>query len=162
MATSSGGPSAPANNTELPPPPYDEAVVPSSSAIQPAPPPNRLIYDGYVLDSTSPPFNPNVLPMATQPSSTSDYELYQDQPADAPLLSAAESRTQEYEDFAGRPSPPGYSVHRAKYKTVKEGVISRDKHINQDGEALLQFLYQQNTRPRMKIHFYGNNEGTIN
>lgn len=138
------------------PPPYDEAIIPSSAATEPSPPPNRPSYDGYVLDSSSPPFNPGLPPQ----NSTGDYGPYVDNPTDgqanAPLLGNIQSRSEEYEDFAGRPAPPNYSLYRAKYKTVKDGVISRDKHINQDPEALVQFLYQHNTRPRMTIHFYGN------
>ncbi|KAI8969068.1 hypothetical protein BDF20DRAFT_805028, partial [Mycotypha africana] len=64
--------------------------------------------------------------------------------------------------FAGRPAPPQYSLYRATYETVKDGIISRDKHINQDGEALLQFLYQHNNKPpRMIMHFYGYHEETV-
>lgn len=140
---------------ESAPPPYDEAVVPSSASTEPSPPPNRLSYDGYILDSSSPPFNPNLPPQG----STADYGPYVDNPtdgiADAPLLGNIQSRSQEYMEFAGRPAPPNYSLYRAKFKTVKEGVISRDKHINKDPEALVQFLYQHNNRPRMTIHFYG-------
>jgi hypothetical protein len=61
----------------------------------------------------------------------------------------------EDDAFRGRPSPPGYSLYRAKYEVVRDGIISRDPHINQDGEALLQFLYQHNKPPQMAIHFYG-------
>lgn len=165
MASSSGAPSAPPNNDELAPPSYDEAAV-LSSATKPSPPPNKLNYDGYVLDSANLPLNSNALPIpmpnalsmpmpTPQESTISDYEPYLEQSADAPLLGDTESRIQEYENFVGRPAPPGYSLYRAKFKTVKEGIISRDRHINQDGEALVQFLHQHNSRPRMLIHFYG-------
>lgn len=173
-------PSAPPNSTEIEPPPYDDATTfpsSSSSTSTPVPPPNKSNLEGYVLDSSSPPFNPNVLPMPepitmpvppqqqqeAQPRNTSDYgtpiTIVRDD--EAPLLGGESGEYDEYEHFssidnyAGRPAPPGYSVYRAKYKTVKEGVISRDKHLNEDGEALLQFLYQHNKKPGMIIHFYG-------
>ncbi|CAO3621947.1 unnamed protein product [Cunninghamella blakesleeana] len=57
--------------------------------------------------------------------------------------------------YRGRPPPPNYSVYRAKYETQKSGILSRDHHINHDGEALVQFLQQQNTPPRMKVKFRG-------
>lgn len=57
--------------------------------------------------------------------------------------------------YLGRPPPPNYSIYRAKYETKKTGILSRDHHINHDGEALVQFLQQQNTPPRMKIKFRG-------
>ncbi|KAI9499655.1 hypothetical protein BDB00DRAFT_735220, partial [Zychaea mexicana] len=63
--------------------------------------------------------------------------------------------------FRGRPAPPGYSVYRAPYETLKDGTIqSRDTHLNHDGEALLQFLKQRNTAPLMAVRFYGYHEET--
>ncbi|CAO3628725.1 unnamed protein product [Mucor hiemalis] len=104
---------------------------------------------------------PEPTPMPTpQEHNTSDYGPYVDHPVESPLLGEIEARREEYQDFAGRPAPPGYSLYRAKYKTTKEGIISRDHHINNDGEALLQFLYQHNKAPRMKINFYGYHEET--
>lgn len=168
-------PSAPPTTSDsfLPPPPsYDDALVPSTTSVfQPAPPPNKPNYDGYVLDASSPPFNPNVMPLMSMPTpdnntdiphNTSDYGLhdqddYSNRP-NAPLLSDTEANHNNTGDddlFRGRPAPPGYSLYRAKYEIVRDGIISRDKHINQDGEALLQFLCQHNKPPRMKIHFYG-------
>lgn len=166
-------PSAPPSTSDsfLPPPPsYDDALIPSNTTVfQPAPPPNKPNYDGYVLDASSPPFNPNVMPLMSMPTpdnnnnipqNTGDYGLldqddYSNRP-NAPLLSDTEANYNNDDDpFRGRPAPPGYSLYRAKYETVRDGIISRDKHINQDGEALLQFLCQHNKPPRMKIHFYG-------
>ncbi|KAF1806998.1 hypothetical protein V8B55DRAFT_1461420 [Mucor lusitanicus] len=174
-------PSAPPTTSDsfLPPPPsYDDALVPSTTSVfQPAPPPNKPNYDGYVLDASSPPFNPNVMPLMSMPTpdnntdiphNTSDYGLhdqddYSNRP-NAPLLSDTEANHNNTGDddlFRGRPAPPGYSLYRAKYEIVRDGIISRDKHINQDGEALLQFLCQHNKPPRMKIHFYGYHEETV-
>jgi hypothetical protein len=178
-SNSNASPSAPSTNDDLEPPSYDDAtLIPSSSTIGASvPPPNKSNFEGYVLDSSSPPFNPNVMPMpepVTMPvpppqetrNTTSDYGAPADiiTGDDEPLLGDTEARYDEYDqfssidNFAGRPTPPRYSVYRAKYKTVKEGVISRDKHLNEDGEALLQFLYQHNKKPRMIVHFYGKNK----
>lgn len=157
-------------DTLLPPPPsYDDALVPiNTSVFQPAPPPNKPNFDGYVLDATSPPFNPNVVPLVSMPTSnnnipynTGDYgQLDQNDNSNrpnAPLLLNTEANYNDNDDdqFRGRPAPPGYSLYRARYEIVNDGIISRDKHINQDGEALLQFLCQHNKPPRMAIHFYG-------
>ncbi|KAI7861666.1 hypothetical protein BDF14DRAFT_1866113 [Spinellus fusiger] len=57
-------------------------------------------------------------------------------------------------------SPPGYSVYQATFRSSEDGVLSRDDHLNRDGEALLQFLHQHNTPPGMYIQFYGYHEET--
>lgn len=159
----------PTTDTFLPPPSYDDALVPiNTSVFQPAPPPNKPNFDGYVLDATSPPFNPNVILSTSMPTpdnnipyNTSDYgQLDQNDNSirpNVPLLSNGEANYNDNDDdqFRGRPAPPGYSLYRARYEIVRDGIISRDKHINQDGEALLQFLCQHNKPPRMAIHFYG-------
>lgn len=62
----------------------------------------------------------------------------------------------DHADFQGRPPPPDYSLYKAKFKTSRTGnVSSRDKHINEDGEALLQFLHQHNSPPSLIARFYG-------
>ncbi|KAI9468943.1 MAG: hypothetical protein EXX96DRAFT_99295 [Benjaminiella poitrasii] len=158
-------PSAPSTDM-LVLPSYDDALLPSGSTLnQPTPPPNKSNFDGYVLDDSVQPFNPNVstsfhmsMPMPeTSRYTVGDYN--QTSPTvepDVPLL----VNNEDSDSFQGRPAPPGYSLYRAKYKIVRNGVISRDKHINEDGEALLQFLYQHNKPPRMAVHFYGYHEET--
>ncbi|OBZ91470.1 hypothetical protein A0J61_00437 [Choanephora cucurbitarum] len=133
-----------------PPPSYDEALQPPLSS--PTSNSHQNALDGYVLDNTAPTQLPGT------PSNTSDYgsatpNSNQDT---VPLLSNHDDDL----SFQGRPLPPGYSVHNAAYKTTTDGVVSRDKHINEDGEALVRFLYQHNTPPRLIIHFHGYHEET--
>jgi hypothetical protein len=60
----------------------------------------------------------------------------------------------EYEEYN---PPPGYSVHMAEYSVTSKGKVrTRDRHVNEDPEALLQFLYQHNTPPTLIIRFKGN------
>jgi hypothetical protein len=126
------GPSGASNlNTNNGLPSYEEAILPLSDT-QPLPPSNRPNLEGYVLDPASAPSNLN------NQSKTSNKPSIEHQ-----------------ENFQGRPSPPNYSVYRAKFKTTESCVISRDKHINRDSEALLQFLYQQNTPPKMAVRIRG-------
>ncbi|KAI9275721.1 hypothetical protein BDA99DRAFT_496305 [Phascolomyces articulosus] len=79
-----------------------------------------------------------------------------------PLLNEHSGQVEEHQDpFRGRPPPPGYSIYRAPFETLKDGTIqSRDVHLNTDGEALLQFLKQRNTKPCMAVRFYGYHEET--
>ncbi|KAG1447777.1 hypothetical protein G6F56_009151 [Rhizopus delemar] len=64
-------------------------------------------------------------------------------------------------EFDDQPAPPGYSVYKAKLKFSRTGnVFSRDKHINNDREALSQFIYQNNTPPSLIARFYGYHEET--
>ncbi|CAO3674204.1 hypothetical protein G6F70_008381 [Rhizopus microsporus] len=59
----------------------------------------------------------------------------------------------EYEEYN---PPPGYSVHMAEYRVTSKGKVrTRDRHVNEDPEALLQFLYQHNTPPTLIIRFKG-------
>ncbi|KAI8978594.1 hypothetical protein BDB01DRAFT_265068 [Pilobolus umbonatus] len=132
-----GEPSAPSIH-EIPPPSYDEAL--KSSITNPTAPPVPSDLDGYVLDSTTQPCVPDVIGN-TDCSHTSI-------PVDS-------------EHYRGRPLPPNYSIYKADYTVTKEGVISRDKHINQDGEALVQFLYQHNSIPKMEITFHGYHDETV-
>jgi hypothetical protein len=109
-----------------------------------------------------PAFNPNVPPVSSSslapphenpfytpgPQNTGDYMPYDDT---EPLTNPFE----HYQDDELLPPPPDYSLYRAVYSTHKNGVTSRDRHINQDGEALVQFLYENNTPPRLKVKLYG-------
>ncbi|CEP13510.1 hypothetical protein [Parasitella parasitica] len=178
-ASSSSNPSAPPTGQAYlqPPPSYDNSI--NTLDFQPSPPPNRTNLDGYELDASVPPFNPNIMPHMSMPMpssnnipyNTGDYGLLEQDDLNnsssssssgpnVPLLSAFEADNAN-DPFRGRPAPPGYSLYRAKYEIVKDGIISRDRHINQDGEALLQFLCQHNKPPRMLIHFYGYHEETV-
>lgn len=147
--SSSSAPSAPIDGGSLPPA-YEEATSTSNNNL----PPNKNSFEGYILDSSIPPFNPHMgMPQPNDPRYTSDYhDVEPDIQHDTPLLNEEEVGG---EQFAGRPAPPGYAIYRAKYKTKKEGIISRDLHINEDGEALLQFLYEHNKPPRMIVNFHG-------
>ncbi|ORZ12751.1 hypothetical protein BCR42DRAFT_419887 [Absidia repens] len=58
------------------------------------------------------------------------------------------------------PPPPNYSQYHAQYQTNKTGLLSRDRHLNQDGEALTQFFQKHNIPPHMKIRFYGYHDET--
>jgi hypothetical protein len=183
--SSSGTPSAPPTEdndtiTAVSPPGYDEAIStapgptshPQDYSAQPQPPAKKSELSGYVRDQSIPSFNTS--PSASSSSapaeeslvihvdgqqatyspdasaifsSTGDYDVHE------PLLS---SEPAEHTDpFQGRPPPPNYSVYRAHYETKKSGILSRDRHLNQDGEALAQFLQQHNNPPSMKIKFYG-------
>ncbi|KAI9032530.1 hypothetical protein CLU79DRAFT_679144, partial [Phycomyces nitens] len=62
--------------------------------------------------------------------------------------------------YLGRPPPPNYSIYHAPFSKTTEEVISRDDHLNRDGEALLQFLNEHNTVPGMAVKFYGYHEET--
>ncbi|KAI7847973.1 hypothetical protein BDC45DRAFT_575258 [Circinella umbellata] len=108
--------------------------------------------DSYVRDesytNSIPAYNPANIPDADE-----DRE---------PLLNQGEQSEEQQDDpFRGRPPPPGYSIYRAPYETLQDGIIqSRDTHLNTDGEALLQFLKQRNTPPSMAVRFYGYHEET--
>ncbi|KAI8878508.1 hypothetical protein K501DRAFT_258479, partial [Backusella circina FSU 941] len=159
-SSSNPPPSAPGSE-DFAPPSYDEAIIPTTGATLP---PNRHNLQGYVLDPGAPPFNPNV-PAPTSSNvlqqpfiNTGDYgpvESHSDE-FHSPLLSNTEPDL-----FRGRPAPPGYSIYKAKYQINDHGVLSRDKHINNDGEALLQFLYEHNTPPKMAVRFRGYHMETV-
>jgi hypothetical protein len=152
---SNSAPSAPSSDA-FSPPSYDEAIVTNTGA---TPPPTTHNLQGYVLDPGAPPFNPNVAAptssnVLAQPfMNTGDYGPIESHSGESssPLL-----QDDETELFRGRPAPPGYSIYRAKYEKNDHGILSRDKHINKDGEALLQFLYQHNTPPKIAVRFHGN------
>ncbi|KAI8328401.1 hypothetical protein BD560DRAFT_441857 [Blakeslea trispora] len=130
-----------------PPPSYDQALQPPLSSSSSSYHHNTDALEGYLLDTSD----------TAQPgSNTSDYgpiDSSFDQ-STAPLLPNDDS------PFRGRPTPPGYSVYHARHQVSKDGVLSRDKHINEDGEALVRFLHQHNTPPRLIIHFHGYHEET--
>ncbi|KAI8137880.1 hypothetical protein BJV82DRAFT_633629 [Fennellomyces sp. T-0311] len=140
-------PSAPpaddiASSSSGAPPAYDDAVQQvTDSAIQ-----NKVGDSSpYVRDdsfsNSIPAYNPANIPDADD---TADPQQ--------PLID---------DPFRGRPPPPGYSVYRAPFETLKDGtILSRDTHLNTDGEALLQFLKQKNTAPLMAVRFHGYHEET--
>ncbi|ORX49866.1 hypothetical protein DM01DRAFT_1337996 [Hesseltinella vesiculosa] len=107
-----------------------------------SPLPSHSEFEGLTRDTTIPPYNPDLNSYASVSSPT--------------MFNTASKR----HCFLGRPPPPGYSIYGAKFLTKKEGVISRDTHLNTDGEALVQFLQQHNTAPRLKINFHGYHEET--
>ncbi|KAI8074593.1 hypothetical protein BC940DRAFT_329140 [Gongronella butleri] len=156
-----GGPSS---SSALPS--YQDAIVSDPSS--PPMPIHVSELDGFVRDTSIPPFNPYHSPPSAQAPlpegaiyNTGDYDGQQhhcDQ--EQPLLGGGAVQAQAGDRFFGRPPPPGYSIYTAKYETKKKGILSRDVHLNQDGEALAQFLQQHNTPPRMKIKFHGYHEET--
>ncbi|KAG1443102.1 hypothetical protein G6F56_010796 [Rhizopus delemar] len=78
----------------------------------------------------------------------------------APYLSHSPypSRQPEFDD---RPAPPQYSEYKAESKFTRSGnVFSRDKYINNDREALSQFIYQNNIPPSLIVGFCGYHEET--
>lgn len=73
---------------------------------------------------------------------------------EAPLLGSAVGDVHA-DDFNDLPPPPEYAPYRAKFKQKGKGVISRDPHINEDGEALYRFLLDHNSPPAMEIKVRG-------
>ncbi|ORZ24568.1 hypothetical protein BCR42DRAFT_403196 [Absidia repens] len=156
----------------------------------PHPPAKKSELDGYVRDRTIPSFNPaspssstatappqgivlDSQPHTNSPSSplhlqntdiNNDY-IYNtgDYGDNEPLLSIDQQQQltpPQQNPFQGRPPPPNYTIYHAQYETKKSGLLSRDHHLNNDGEALAQFLQQHNVPPNMKIKFYGYHEET--
>lgn len=160
-------PSAPSAEDVNQPPSYDDAIrlrpgmLPETS--------NRKPFDGYVQDTstTIPPFNPSSTAGAATFSSSSPSTNPYLQPNipefDEDFITAIPEEQQRLlsddnddQAFRGRPPPPGYAPYLAPYKTLKDGsIISRDEHLNRDGEALVQFLKQHNTPPNMAVRFRG-------
>ncbi|KAI9317710.1 hypothetical protein BX666DRAFT_1857333 [Dichotomocladium elegans] len=65
------------------------------------------------------------------------------------------------DEFRGRPPPPNYSIYEPLYETACDGeIITRDPHLNSDGEAIVQFFVQHNTPPRLEVQFHGHHEET--
>ncbi|KAI8093313.1 uncharacterized protein BX664DRAFT_329424 [Halteromyces radiatus] len=187
---SAATPSAPSieevtSNSDMPSPPgYNEAIQSMDSTMPfSVPPANKPEFEGFIRDDSIPSFNPSSPSSSTVPADTSssfplpspsnnniptdtisrsilttgdyddpylDEEQYQDQHSQ-PLLR---------DPFQGRPPPPNYSVYRAKYEIQSSGILSRDIHLNNDGEALAQFLHQHNNAPEMKVKFHGYHEET--
>ena len=123
----------PSSSSASAPPSYEEAVgQPTDNTTTTKP--------THVPDATIPAYNPAVVP---------DHDNDTD-----PLLQ--ETDTENDDPFRGRPAPPTYSIYRAPYETSSSGeIMTRDPHLNQDGEAILQFLRQHNTTPKMAVRFYG-------
>lgn len=143
VSTSYTAPAAPPD--DIPPPSYDEALR-SSPSVSTAPIIDNSL-DGYILDQSTTPCIP------AESGSTGQ------QPHSHTTIPMA-TPCKQTDGYQGRPLPPTYSIYKAEYTTTKEGVISRDVHINQDAEALMQFLYQHNTPPKMSISFYGYHDET--
>ncbi|KAG0183237.1 hypothetical protein DFQ28_000107 [Apophysomyces sp. BC1034] len=141
-SSSTSAPSAPSIEEATSPPAYEDLLRIAGPG--PSPPSNKRDLAGYVRDSTTPnqAFNPSA-------EGTGDYNPTE------PLL-----QMDEEAEFQGRPPPPDYSIYRAPFQTQEEGIISRDDHLNRDGEALAQFLYEHNTPPKMSVRFYGFHEET--
>ncbi|ORX49865.1 hypothetical protein DM01DRAFT_1409318 [Hesseltinella vesiculosa] len=108
---------------------------------------------------------------SSQPNATiamttlDDYDLEHDDDSDQTALlpkdQPQEALSQIHDagpNFDGRPFPPSYSIYTASYEVKREGVSSRDVHLNTDPEALVQFFKQHNLPPRMKIKFLGYHE----
>ncbi|KAI8074594.1 hypothetical protein BC940DRAFT_315199 [Gongronella butleri] len=163
-------------------PSYEDAIAePCALAPDVALPSAAL--DGFVRDESLPLPNPSQHPfMASraraqqqqqqrEQSSSYDNELHgaialpmtandeylandDDQNDQAPLL----TEPQPADPFHGRPFPPSYCIYSASYEVKREGVHSRDTHLNTDPEALVQFFQQHNTQPRLQVKFYGYHE----
>lgn len=134
--SSTSAPSAPSIVEITSPPPYENLIHPAGHA--PAPPTHDPGLAGYVRDESV-----IISGFDALPEHTGDYDPRE------PLLQP------DHDEFSGRPPPPSYSVYRAPFKVQEDGVLSRDNHLNRDGEALAQFLYQHNTAPSMSVRFYG-------
>ncbi|CDS06023.1 hypothetical protein LRAMOSA08551 [Lichtheimia ramosa] len=130
----------PSSSSASAPPSYEEAVgQPTDNTTTTNNKPT------HVPDATIPAYNPAVVP---------DHDQVTE-----PLLQ--ENDTENDNPFRGRPAPPTYSIYRAPYETSSSGeIITRDQHLNQDGEAILQFLHQHNSAPKMAVRFYGYHEET--
>ncbi|KAL0089209.1 hypothetical protein J3Q64DRAFT_1727548 [Phycomyces blakesleeanus] len=141
--SSSAVPSAPpeeAGSSSLPS--YDDAIKPYDLNSQE--PPAKRPLAGFVRDATIISFDPPSSDDPGEGNSSTD-----------PLLA-----NEEENPYRGRPPPPNYSIYHAPFYRTTEEVISRDDHLNRDGEALLQFLNEHNTVPGMAVHFYGYHEET--
>lgn len=130
-------------------PPADDAAASSSSSSALPPTYEEAIGLSQSQDPTKANERLAVEIPAYNPSSSSTIP-----DCNVPLL--ANEQQEEDNPFRGRPAPPGYSVYRAAYETKKDGTVwSRDEHLNSDGEALVQFLKEHNTPPKMHVRFYG-------
>lgn len=189
--SSSSTPSAPPvedsnNTTAMSPPGYDEAIsmtptlYPQDIPEQPRPPAKKSDISGHLPDQSIPSFDTS--PTASSSSAPADGSLPvvinvdEPQTTYSPDASAIFSTTGDNdvhepllsleppdhtESFQGRPPPPNYSLYRAHYETKTSGILSRDRHLNQDGEALAQFLQEQNSPPSIKIKFHGKGHDTL-
>ncbi|KAG1150137.1 hypothetical protein G6F37_001846 [Rhizopus arrhizus] len=167
-------PSAPPSEAGLELPTYDNVIAASSSVVPVHALHGKPVSGNNNITSTSDAdcsLNPNsvTIPMPTampmpmpmpMPTlapfpETADYDLLEDE------YNEEQELLVDHADFQGRPPPPDYSLYKAKFKTSRTGnVSSRDKHINEDGEALLQFLHQHNSPPSLIARFYGYHEET--
>jgi hypothetical protein len=84
----------------------------------------------------------------------SEEEDSHDDDVEVPLLGSTVGDVQ-VDPFRDLPPPPQYSPYRATYKQKGKGVVSRDGHINEDGEALYRFLLDHNSPPAMEIKVHG-------
>ncbi|KAG2179616.1 hypothetical protein INT44_006464 [Umbelopsis vinacea] len=98
------------------------------------------------------------------PNTTSDKHVpdeeedLQSDDVEAPLLgNTGDALVDPFRDL---PPPPQYAPYRATYKQKGKGVVSRDDHINEDGEALYRFLLDHNSPPAMEIKVHGSHDVT--
>ncbi|RUP49053.1 hypothetical protein BC936DRAFT_143377 [Jimgerdemannia flammicorona] len=108
-----------------------------------------------------PDFGLTPLPSAPTLLDAHDRDLYDDINADdVPLLSGESDMAAEQSSSVVEVSPPGYSIYQAEFQTDPRGVVSWDKHLNEDPEALYQFLVTHNSRPGMHVDFHGHHDET--
>ncbi|CAO3590434.1 unnamed protein product [Absidia cylindrospora] len=143
------------------------------------PPTKKTEFTNYARDQSISAFNPSssatandidqyrsLTPIAPDHSLADSTGNYDDNEGDQePLLNAYGQ--QEHQIINLQPfqhenlsPPPNYSQYDAQYQTNKTGLLSRDRHLNHDGEALAQFFQQHNIPPHMKIRFYGYHDET--
>lgn len=127
-----------AEQSKVPPPSYNSGIVHNEQPVY-----DFADYDSHVSTHT-----------ATEPSIVGYHANEEDNSVYAPLLGNAvgDVNMDEYVDLT---QPPEYAPYRATYKMKKKGVISRDHHINEDGEALFRFLLDHNSPPAMSIKVRG-------
>ncbi|RUS19017.1 hypothetical protein BC937DRAFT_87873 [Endogone sp. FLAS-F59071] len=100
----------------------------------------------------------HTFPVPTAPIDAYDQELYEDVTTNiSPLLQrqVGDADVAQSAISAGRPLPPDYSTYQAEYKESSKGIVSYDKHLNEDPEALYQFLSTHNSPPEIVIEFRG-------
>ncbi|KAG2177936.1 hypothetical protein INT43_003183 [Umbelopsis isabellina] len=132
-----------AEQSKVPPPSYNSGVVHNEQPVY-----DFAGYDSHVSTLT-----------AAEPSIVEYHANEEDNSVYAPLLGNAvgDVNMEEYVDLT---QPPEYAPYRATYKMKKKGVVSRDHHINEDGEALFRFLLDHNSPPAMSIKVRGYHDET--
>lgn len=155
---------------DLKPNPYDDDDMRSASApsvddiVAPTSEPSRAPPPSYKVgvESQEQPTSASAINSWIRPSPTTNSNKYaqveeediESDDVEAPLLGSTVGDVQ-LDPFRDLPPPPQYSPYRATYKQKGKGVVSRDDHINEDGEALYRFLLDHNSPPAMEIKVYG-------